>query len=387
MEKVLAGARSDGKTGGKTLTRRIARGVRVGSLLIGGLAPVSVQSMTKTDTRDIANTRAEVRRLEEAGAELVRLAIPDLEAAQALGAIKRAARVPLVADIHFDYRLALEALEQGVDKLRINPGNIGGKDRVKALAEAARVRGVPIRIGVNSGSVERELLEKYGGATAEAMVESALEHIRLLERESFLDIVVSLKASDVPRTLRAYRLLADQVDYPFHIGITEAGTVWSGTVKSVAGLGALLSQGLGDTLRVSLTGPAEEEIRVGREILKAMGWLQNGVEVISCPTCGRTEIDLVRTANAVEEALADLTVPLKVAVMGCAVNGPGEAREADVGLAGGRGFGLLFRRGEIVGRVTAEEMSEALIRLARAEAGGKSEPRLARGVERRQGDR
>ncbi|MCL4424173.1 MAG: flavodoxin-dependent (E)-4-hydroxy-3-methylbut-2-enyl-diphosphate synthase [Firmicutes bacterium] len=369
------------------MTRRIARGVRVGSLLIGGLAPVSVQSMTKTDTRDIANTRAEVRRLEEAGAELVRLAIPDLEAAQALGAIKRAARVPLVADIHFDYRLALEALEQGVDKLRINPGNIGGKDRVKALAEAARVRGVPIRIGVNSGSVERELLEKYGGATAEAMVESALEHIRLLERESFLDIVVSLKASDVPRTLRAYRLLADQVDYPFHIGITEAGTVWSGTVKSVAGLGALLSQGLGDTLRVSLTGPAEEEIRVGREILKAMGWLQNGVEVISCPTCGRTEIDLVRTANAVEEALADLTVPLKVAVMGCAVNGPGEAREADVGLAGGRGFGLLFRRGEIVGRVTAEEMSEALIRLARAEAGGKSEPRLARGVERRQGDR
>lgn len=348
--------------------RRRSRTVRVGSVLIGGQAPISVQSMTKTDTRDIAATEAEIRRLEEAGAEILRLAVPDLEAAEALGPLKKRARVPLVADIHFDYRLALEALRQGVDKLRINPGNIGGSERVRAVAEAARARGVPIRIGVNSGSVEKELLAKYGGATAEAMVESALKHIALLEKEGFYDIVISLKASDVPRTLRAYELLAQVTDYPFHIGITEAGTVWSGTVKSAVGLGALLSRGIGDTLRVSLTGPGEEEVRVGWAILRSLGLRAGGVEIISCPTCGRTEIDLVEVAAAVEAALASVRVPLKVAVMGCAVNGPGEAREADVGLAGGRGFGLLFRQGEVVGRVEASEMVEALVDLARQEA-------------------
>lgn len=346
------------------MERKRTRQVRVGRLLVGGGAPVTVQSMTKTDTRDIAATTEEIRRLEEAGCEIIRLAVPDEEAARSLGRLRASTRVPLVADIHFDYRLALLAVEMGVDKLRLNPGNIGSSARVREVARAASSRGIPIRIGVNAGSLERSLLEKYGRPTAEAMVESALGQVRLLEDLGFGDVVVSLKASDVPTTIKAYRLASEKLDYPLHLGVTEAGTAWAGTIRSAVGIGALLAEGIGDTIRVSLTADPVEEVRAGYAILKALGLRQRGPTVVSCPTCGRCELDLVRIAAEVERRLEGLGYPLRVAVMGCVVNGPGEAREADVGVAGGRGVGLIFRQGEIVRKVREEEMVDELCREA-----------------------
>ncbi|NHM27424.1 flavodoxin-dependent (E)-4-hydroxy-3-methylbut-2-enyl-diphosphate synthase [Desulfofundulus sp. TPOSR] len=344
------------------MQRRYTRPINLGNVQVGGGAPVSVQSMTNTDTRDVRATLDQIHRLVRAGCEIVRVAVPDLQAARALKEIKAGCPIPLVADIHFDYRLALAALDSGVDGLRINPGNIGGRERVAAVVDAARKRRVPIRIGVNAGSLEKDLLAEHGGPTPRAMVESALRHIRLLEEMGYREIKVSLKASDVPVMIEAYRLLAREVDYPFHVGVTEAGTVRSGTIKSAVGIGALLAQGIGDTIRVSLTGDPVEEVRVGYEILKALGLRRRGIELISCPTCGRTCIDLERIALEVEERLSWVDKPLKVAVMGCAVNGPGEASHADVGIAGGKGFGILFRGGRIIGRVREQDLVDALVR-------------------------
>jgi (E)-4-hydroxy-3-methylbut-2-enyl-diphosphate synthase len=341
--------------------RKNTRRITVGSVAIGGGAPVSVQSMCNTDTRDAAATLIQIGRLAEAGCEIVRCAVPDAEAAEALRAVKAQCPVPLIADIHFDYRLALTAVEAGVDGLRINPGNIGERWKVQEVVRACAERAVPIRIGVNGGSLEKELLEKYGHPTAEAMVESALGHIRILEDLGYREIKVSMKASDIRRTVEAYRLLSDQVDYPLHIGITEAGTTWSGTIKSAVGLGTLLYDGIGDTLRVSLTGDPVEEVRVGWEILKALELRERGPVFVSCPTCGRCQVDLIPVAEEVERRLHDLPKKITVAVMGCVVNGPGEAREADVGIAGGKGQGLLFRRGEVVRKVPAAELADALV--------------------------
>ncbi|GAB6157599.1 flavodoxin-dependent (E)-4-hydroxy-3-methylbut-2-enyl-diphosphate synthase [Desulfotomaculum varum] len=338
------------------------RPVMVGSVQIGGGAPVVIQSMTNTDTRDARATVAQINELAQAGCEVIRVAVPDQAAAAALPAIKASINIPLIADIHFDYRLALAALQAGVDGLRINPGNIGGKDKVREVVAAARERRVPIRIGVNAGSLEKDLLKKYGGITADAMVESALSHIGMLEELDYREIKVSLKASHIPLMLEAYRKLASRVDYPLHVGVTEAGTVKSGTIKSAVGIGALLAQGIGDTIRVSLTGHPKHEVYVAWQILKALGLRQRGVELISCPTCGRTQIDLIKLAEQVEEKLAHIDKPIKVAVMGCAVNGPGEAREADVGIAGGRGMGLLFRHGKIVRQVPEEDLLAELMK-------------------------
>ncbi len=363
------------------LTRRVSRPVRVGRMTVGGAAPISVQGMAKTDTRDVAATVRQLKAMARAGGEILRLAVPDREAALALREIRR--RLPglaLVADIHFDYRLALLALEAGVDKLRLNPGNVGAPERVRRVVREAKARGVPIRIGVNAGSLEKHLLARLG-RTPEAMVESALSHIRILEDLDFREIVVSLKSSDVMQTVEAYELLASQVDYPLHLGITEAGTAFAGTVKSAVGLGALLARGIGDTLRVSLAASPVREIRVGHEVLKSLGLRQGGAVVIACPSCGRCEIDLVRVARAVEQRIADIDYPVRVAVMGCAVNGPGEAREADVGLAGGTGFGLLFIRGKPAGRVAAADMVEAVYRAVQTFV---EEERDGRGI--RQGD-
>lgn len=334
----------------------------VGKVQIGGQAPISVQSMTNTDTRNVEATVAQIKRLEAAGCELVRVAVPDEEAARVLGNIKRQINTPLIADIHFDYRLALEALKQGVDGLRLNPGNIGSMARVTKIVELAKEREVPIRIGVNAGSLEKNLLDKHGGPTAEAMVESALQHVALLEKLGYHRIKISLKASDIPLMLKAYTLLAHKVEYPFHIGVTEAGPLRTGTIKSACGVGALLAYGLGDTLRISLTGAPEQEVGVAYEILKAFRLRQKGPELISCPTCGRCQIDLISVAEKVEKAIADIEMPIKVAVMGCAVNGPGEAREADIGIAGGKGGGLLFKKGEIVAKIPSEQMVEVLLK-------------------------
>jgi (E)-4-hydroxy-3-methylbut-2-enyl-diphosphate synthase len=317
--------------------------------------------MCSTDTRNISATTAQITALAEAGCELVRCAVLDVEAAEALGKIKEGIAIPLIADIHFDYKLALTALKKGVDGLRINPGNIGEKWKVQEVVQAARERAAPIRIGVNAGSLEKELLEKYGHPTAEAMVESALGHVRILEELGYDQIKISIKASDVMKTIEAYRLLSSRVDYPLHIGITEAGTIFSGTIKSAVGLGILLSEGIGDTLRVSLTGDPVDEIRVGYGILKALGLRQRGINLVSCPTCGRCQIELVPVAEEVERRLQGITKPLTVAIMGCVVNGPGEAREADVGVAGGKGEGLLFRHGEIVRKVPENELADALV--------------------------
>ena len=317
--------------------------------------------MTNTDTRDIAATVEQIRRLEEAGCEIVRIAIPDDEAAQAVKDIKKAIKIPLVADIHFDYRLALACIENGVDKIRLNPGNIGGSDRVKKVVESAWPRGIPIRIGVNSGSLEKHILEKYGGVTPEGMVESALGHAQILEEFCFEDIAFSLKASSVPMTIEAYRLMSQKSDFPMHIGVTEAGTLFAGTIKSVAGMGCLLAEGIGDTLRVSLTGDPVEEVKVGIELLKALGMRKKGVEFISCPTCGRCRIDLIKVANEVEQRLAGCDKNIRVAVMGCAVNGPGEAREADIGIAGGDGEALLFKKGEIIRKIPQDRIVEELL--------------------------
>ena len=341
--------------------RRKTRQVRIGGVAVGGGAPIVVQSMTKTDTRDIAATVAQIRRLERAGSEIIRLAVPDKTAAAALREIKKKARAPLIADIHFDHRLALAALDAEVDGLRINPGNIGSRAKVRDVVRAAKERGVPIRIGVNSGSLEKDILARCGGVTAEAMVESALRHIRMLEDLDFRLIKVSLKASDVPRTLQAYRLLAEEVDYPFHAGITEAGLPAAGSVRSSVGLGILLSEGLADTIRVSLTAPPQREMAVAWMILQSMGLRSRGVNLVSCPTCGRCQADVMRIAARVEKAVSGLRSPLTVAVMGCAVNGPGEAKEADIGLACGRGNGVIFRRGKVLRRVSGPRMVDEFI--------------------------
>jgi (E)-4-hydroxy-3-methylbut-2-enyl-diphosphate synthase len=328
---------------------------------VGGSAPIAVQSMTNTPTQDVKATIAQILRLEAAGCEIVRVAVPDVTAAEAVAAIKAGIHIPLIADIHFDYRLALAAAKGGADGLRINPGNIGGRTKVRAVVDCARDLGLPIRIGVNSGSLEKDLLDTHQGATAGAMVESALRHVALLEKENFDQIKISLKASDVLRTVEAYRLLAAQVDYPLHLGVTEAGSLYAGTVKSALGIGMLLAEGIGDTLRVSLTRDPVEEVRVGFEILKALGIRRRGPEIISCPTCGRCNIDLMSVVDQVEQALLTRTTPVKLAIMGCVVNGPGEAREADIGIAGGQGLGLLFKKGEVVRKVPQEKLVETLL--------------------------
>jgi (E)-4-hydroxy-3-methylbut-2-enyl-diphosphate synthase len=341
--------------------KKLTRQIRIGTILIGGGAPCSVQSMCSTDTRNISATTQQITALTEAGCELVRCAVLDSDAAEALGTIKAGISIPLIADIHFDYKLALTALKKGVDGLRINPGNIGEKWKVQEVVQAARERSVPIRIGVNAGSLEKELLEKFGHPTAEAMVESAMRHVRILEELGYDQIKISIKASDVMKTIEAYRLLSQRVDYPLHIGITEAGTTFSGTIKSSVGLGILLSDGIGDTLRVSLTGSPVDEIRVGYGILNALGLRQRGINLVSCPTCGRCQIDLVPVAEEVERRLQGVTKPLTVAIMGCVVNGPGEAREADVGVAGGKGEDLLFRHGKVIRKVPEKDLADALV--------------------------
>ena len=342
--------------------RRQTRLVHKGSVPVGGSSPVSVQSMTNTDTRNVEATVAQIKRLEEAGCEIIRVAVPDMEAAQQLGKIKSRISIPLVADIHFDHRLALIALEEGVDALRINPGNIGERERVKEVVKLAQERQIPIRIGVNGGSLDKELLHKYGGITPEAMVESAAQHVQILEDLGFYDIVISLKASDVLRTVQAYQLAAERFPYPLHLGVTEAGGPGAGTVKSAVGIGSLLLAGIGDTIRVSLTGDPVEEVKVGWQILKSLGLRERGPELISCPTCGRCEINLVDIARQVEARLQTVQKPLKIAVMGCVVNGPGEAREADLGLAGGRGLGLIFKHGEILKKVPEDQLVDEFMK-------------------------
>ena len=335
--------------------------MQIGSVLVGGDAPCAVQSMCSTDTRDIPATLNQIRGLAEGGCEFIRCAVPDMDAATALGQIKRESPIPVIADIHFDYKLALHVLEGGIDGLRLNPGNIGDTWKVAEVVRSAAERKVPIRIGVNAGSLEKELLAKFGHPTPEAMVESALNHIRILEDLNYREIKISLKASDVMKTVSAYRLLSARVDYPLHIGITEAGTIFSGTIKSSVGLGILLADGIGDTLRVSLTGDPLDEVRVGYEILKSLGLRQRGVNFVSCPTCGRCQINLIKVAEDVERRLQGVDKRITVAVMGCAVNGPGEAREADVGIAGGKGEGLVFRHGEVVRKVPEERLADALL--------------------------
>ena len=339
----------------------MSRQVLAGGLPIGGGAPISVQSMLNIPSTDVEGSVRQARALEKAGCDIIRAAIPDMDAVRLIPAIKEAVHIPLVADIHFDYRLALEAAAAGVDKIRINPGNIGSDDKVKAVADCCRQKCIPIRIGVNSGSVEKEILAKYGAPTPEALVESALYHVSLLEKYDFEDIVISIKSSTVDSMIRAYELCASKCAYPLHLGVTEAGTERMGLIKSAIGIGSLLQRGIGDTIRVSLTADPVEEVKAGIDILRALG-LRKGPELISCPTCGRTRIDLIRIAGEVEERLRSCTKPIKVAVMGCVVNGPGEAREADIGLAGGRGEGLLFRKGEILRKVPEEELVDELMK-------------------------
>lgn len=349
------------------LFRRKTKPVRVGSMLIGGNSAVSIQSMTNTDTHDVLASFNQIKALEAVGCDIVRLAVPDLEAAKSFSELKRrGVRVPLVADIHFDYKIALAAIEAGADKIRINPGNIGDKNKIREVVTAARERGIPIRIGVNSGSLEKSILKKHGAPTAEALAESALYHANLLEKLDFHDIVISVKASDTLSMIRANRILAEKTDYPLHLGVTEAGFGLKAVAKSSIGIGALLSEGIGDTVRVSLTDEPCEEIRAAREILSAVGTLSSkGMDVVSCPTCGRTKINLIKICREFEEAAAKeglLDKPLKVALMGCAVNGPGEAREADIGVAGGNGEGLIFKNGEIIRKIREDELVQELIR-------------------------
>ena len=335
--------------------------ILVGNVPVGGGAPVSIQSMCSTKTHDVEATVDQILRLEEAGCEIIRVAVPDMAAAKAVGAIKSRIHIPLVTDIHFDYKLALECAAQGADKIRINPGNIGGEDRVKAVVEACRERHIPIRIGVNGGSLEKDLVKKYGGPTPEALVESALGHAALLEKFDFTDICISVKCSSVPVTMAAYRLLSERCPYPLHLGVTEAGTPSMGIIKSAMGIGGLLCLGIGDTLRVTLTADPVEEVYAAKKILRAAGLRQDGPNLIACPTCGRTNIDLIPMAEEVERRLSGCTKRITVAVMGCAVNGPGEASQADVGIAGGRGEGLLFRKGEILRKVPQDQLVDALM--------------------------
>lgn len=341
----------------------MTRQILVGGVPVGGGAPVTIQSMTNTRTDDVQATVDQIRRLEEAGCQIIRVAVPDMAAAKAVGAIKAGIHIPLVVDIHFDYKLALACVEEGCDAVRINPGNIGGEDRVKAVAEACKARKLPIRIGVNGGSLEKPLLAKYGGVTPEALVESAFGHIALLEQYDFHDICVSLKSSSVVTTMAAYRLMSEKSDYSLHLGVTETGTTRMGTIKSAIGIGGLLALGIGDTLRVSLSADPVEEVYAAKDILKALGMAANEPNLVSCPTCGRTRIDLIGLANQVEERLKNVHKPITVAVMGCVVNGPGEASAADVGIAGGQGEGLLFRKGEIVKKVPQEQLVDELFHL------------------------
>lgn len=339
-------------------TREQTRQIQIGQVKVGGGAPIAIQSMTNTKTHDIEATVAQILKLEEAGCEIVRVAVPDEAAAKSIEQIVKRIHIPLVADIHFDYRLALMAIENGINKLRINPGNIGDEDKVRKVVESAKAHQIPIRIGVNSGSVEKGLLEKYGKVCAEAMVESAKKHIDILEEMNFQDIVVSLKASTVPLAIEAYTLFAEKYAYPLHVGITESGTLYKGTVKSSAGLGAILSRGIGDTIRVSLSDDPVEEIRCAKTVLQSLELRRFGVEIISCPTCGRTNVDLIGLATEVERRTAHIKKPLRIAVMGCVVNGPGEAKEADIGIAGGKGEGLIFKKGEIIRKVPEESLIE-----------------------------
>lgn len=344
------------------MNRKVTRKIKVGNIYIGGDYRVTVQSMTNTDTRDVKATVNQIKKLQEAGCDIIRVAVPDMEAAEAIKGIVKEIDIPLVADIHFDYKLALESIKNGVSALRINPGNIGSNDRVKMVAEAAKDKNIPIRIGVNSGSLSKDLLKKYGKPTPEALVESALQHVEILENMNFEDIVISIKSSDINTMINSYRLMSEKVDYPLHLGVTEAGTPWRGTIKSSIGIGTLLAEGIGDTIRVSLTGDPVDEIKVGREILKNFGYIKGGIQFISCPTCGRTQIDLIKIAKEVEDKLSTCQKDIKVAIMGCVVNGPGEAREADLGIAGGKGEGLIFKKGEIIKKVKEENLISELIK-------------------------
>lgn len=340
--------------------RRTSNEVKIGNVWIGGSNPIAIQSMTNTKTEDVNATVAQILALEAAGCEIIRCAAPTMEAAKAFSEIKKQIHIPLVADIHFDYRLAIAAMENGADKVRINPGNIGSSEKIKAVVDVARERNIPLRVGVNSGSLEKHLIEKYNGVTAEGLVESALHQAELIEDMGYDNLVISIKSSDVMMCVRAHELLAGKTPYPLHVGITESGTVTSGNIKSSIGLGLILNQGIGDTIRVSLTGDPVEEIYSAKLILRTLGLRKGGIEVVSCPTCGRTKIDLIKLAGQVEKMVADIPLDIKVAVMGCVVNGPGEAREADIGIAGGIGEGLLIKKGEIIRKVPEEELLETL---------------------------
>lgn len=342
------------------MDRTQTRTVKIGDRVIGGGNPVLIQSMTNTKTDDVQATVAQIRELTEAGCDIIRCAVPNMKAAKALGEIKKQITIPLVADIHFDYRLAIAAMENGADKIRINPGNIGSKERIQAVVDVAGERGIPIRVGVNSGSLEKELIEKYHGVTAEGIVESALDKVQIIESMGYDNLVISIKSSNVLMCARAHELIAERTDHPLHVGITEAGTVYSGNIKSAVGLGIILYQGIGDTIRVSLTGDPKEEIKSAKRILKTLGLRKGGIEIISCPTCGRTQIDLIYLADQVESMVQDIPLDLKVAVMGCVVNGPGEAKEADIGIAGGDGVGLLIKKGEVIKKVRETELLACL---------------------------
>ena len=343
------------------MARRISRKVKIGNISIGGDSPVAVQSMLNAPASDYEANLAQLKAFEAAGCEIIRMAVPDMDAVRVLAKLKEQAKIPLVADIHFDYRLALESLNAGVDKIRINPGNIGSFDKVEAVADACALRKVPIRIGVNSGSVEKDLLEKYGGAEPEALAESAFRHVKLLEKCGFYDTVLSLKSSDVSKMVRAYRIVAENCDYPLHLGVTEAGTERSAIIKSSIGIGSLLLDGIGDTVRVSITDDPVKEVYAAKDILKALNMRVETPQIVSCPTCGRTKIDLVSLAKQVENAVCNIKKPVKIAVMGCVVNGPGEAREADIGVAGGDGCGVIFKKGEIIKKVSEDEIVTALL--------------------------
>ena len=352
--------RREKKKEGAAMYREHTKTIKIGNQVIGGGHPVLIQSMTNTKTEDVAATVAQILTLEKAGCQIIRCAVPTMEAARALGEIKKQIHIPLVADIHFDYKLAIAAMENGADKIRINPGNIGSRERIQAVVDVAKERQIPIRVGVNSGSLEKELVEKYHGVTAEGLVESALDKVKIIEDMGYDQLVISIKSSDVLMCAKAHELIAQKTDYPLHVGITEAGTLFSGNIKSAVGLGIILYQGIGDTIRVSLTGDPSEEVKSAKRLLKTLGLRNGGIEVVSCPTCGRTQIDLIGLANKVEDMVQDIPLDIKVAVMGCVVNGPGEAKEADIGIAGGKGVGLLIKKGEIIKKVPEDQLLETL---------------------------
>lgn len=352
--------RREKKKEGAAMYREHTKTIKIGNQVIGGGHPVLIQSMTNTKTEDVAATVAQILTLEKAGCQIIRCAVPTMEAARALGEIKKQIHIPLVADIHFDYKLAIAAMENGADKIRINPGNIGSRERIQAVVDVAKERQIPIRVGVNSGSLEKELVEKYHGVTAEGLVENALDKVKIIEDMGYDQLVISIKSSDVLMCAKAHELIAQKTDYPLHVGITEAGTLFSGNIKSAVGLGIILYQGIGDTIRVSLTGDPSEEVKSAKRILKTLGLRNGGIEVVSCPTCGRTQIDLIGLANKVEDMVQDIPLDIKVAVMGCVVNGPGEAKEADIGIAGGKGVGLLIKKGEIIKKVPEDQLLETL---------------------------